>query len=198
MTLWLLASNVLLLILVGGLGFLVLSLARQIGVLHERTAPLGLLRQAPGLKLGEIVPSLQAPNLFGRQVDLTQPALDGHALALLFVAPDCPVCSSVLPAFRTLTQSQTGTAPLAGYLVSDGTRVDDCRAYADSRDVDPRRYLISQALAVQMQVRLLPFLVVIDAEGRLRAQEAVQDSRALARVLSRLHLPQPGEPLPTH
>ena len=190
MTLWLLASNVLLLILLGGLGFLVLPLARQIGVLHERTAPLGLLRQAPGLKLGEIVPSLQAPDLFGREVDLTQA---GHALVLLFVAPDCPVCSSVLPAFRTLTQSQTGTISLSGYLVSDGTRIDDCRAYAESFDINPRRYLISQALAVQMQVRLLPFLVVIDAEGRLQAREVVQDSRALYRILSRLHLPEPGD-----
>jgi methylamine dehydrogenase accessory protein MauD len=189
MTLWLLASNVLLLILLGGLGFLLLSLARQIGVLHERTAPLGLLRQAPGLKLGEIVPSLQAPDLFGREVDLTQA---GHALALLFVAPDCPVCSSVLPAFRTLTQSQTGAAPVSGYLVSDGTRIDDCRAYAENCDIDPHRYLISQALAVQMQVRLLPFLVVIDAEGRLQAREMVQDSRALSRILSRLQLPEPG------
>lgn len=195
MTLWLLASNGLLLILVGGLGFLVLSLARQIGVLHERTAPLGLLKQAPSLKLGENVPSLQAPNLLGREVDLTQA---GRALALLFVAPDCPVCSGVLPAFRTLTQPEIGSAAVSGYLVSDGTRMDDCRAYAESGDIDPRRYLISQALAVQMQVRLLPFLVVIDAEGRLQAQEVVQDARALTRILSRLHLPRPGDLMPTH
>ncbi len=192
MTLWLLASNVLLLILLGGLGFLVLSLARQIGVLHERTAPLGVLRQAPGLKLGEMVPPLQAPDLFGREVDLSRV---GHGLALLFVAPDCPVCSSVLPAFRALTESQMGTKPLSGYLVSDGARIDECRVYAESCDINPRRYLISQALALQMQVRLLPFLVVIDAEGRLQAREMVQDSRALSRILSRLHLPESGDPV---
>jgi hypothetical protein len=86
-----------------------------------------------------------------------------------------------------------GTIPLSGYLVSDGARIDDCRAYAESCDIDPHRYLISQALAVQMQVRLLPFLVVIDAEGRLQAREIVQDSRALSRILSRLQLPEPGD-----
>lgn len=189
MTLWLLVSNGLLLVLLGGLGFVVLSLARQIGVLHERTAPLGLLRQAPGLKLGEVVPPLKAPDLLGGEVDLLQAAAGGRAVALLFVAPDCPVCGAVLPAFKTLTGAQDGMESVSGYLVSDGTRIDDCRAYAESGGFDPRRYLISQALAVQMQVRLLPFLVVIDAQGCLQAQEVVQDPRALARILSRLHLP---------
>ena len=187
MTLWLLVSNALLLVLLGGLGFVALSLARQIGVLHERTAPLGLLRKAPGLKLGEMVPPLKAPNLSGGEVDLMQEAAEGRAVALLFVAPDCPVCASVLPAFKTLTRD--GMDSVSGYLVSDGTRIDDCRAYAESAGFDPHRYLISQALAVQMQVRLLPFLVVIDDRGRLQAQEMVQDPRALARILSRLHLP---------
>ena len=46
---WLLVSNLLLLAVLGALALVVLSLARQIGILHERTAPLGLVSKSQGV-----------------------------------------------------------------------------------------------------------------------------------------------------
>jgi hypothetical protein len=62
---WLLLSDVALLVVVGGLAVVVVVLARQIGVLHERTAPAGALMQ----KAGEVerldLAGLQVENLAG-------------------------------------------------------------------------------------------------------------------------------------
>ncbi len=192
---WLLLSNLLLFGVLVGLGLVVVSLARQIGILHERTAPLGVLKASPPLRLGEVVPPLRASDLRGLEVDLTQAALRGEPHALLFVATDCSLCRSVLAEFKA--QIENPSRPLVGYLVGDGTGIDGYRAYAEDHGFDPRQFLVSQALAIQLQVRLLPFLVVIDGQGRLRVREAVQGPQALRRILDRSLLAPGDQPLST-
>jgi methylamine dehydrogenase accessory protein MauD len=65
-------STVLLWLAVGVLALLVLALARQVGVLHERVAPLGALMLDQGPKVGERAPIFEVKDLFGRP-----PALGG-------------------------------------------------------------------------------------------------------------------------
>jgi len=180
---WLLLSNLVLLAVVVGIGIVVLSLARQIGVLHERTAPLGLARQTPPVRVGERLPPLVATNLRGDDVDLDRVAAAGTHVALLFVATDCPICRTVAPVFQQRVDS--AGAGLAGYLVSDAA-TGAYRDHAAAARVDPDRCLVSGVLALQLQVRMLPFLVVMDPDGRLVARELVQGARALDRALAAL------------
>ena len=50
-------SHLLLWVVVLVLGVAVLALARQVGVLHERIAPMGALMMDSGPKVGELAPS---------------------------------------------------------------------------------------------------------------------------------------------
>jgi methylamine dehydrogenase accessory protein MauD len=178
---WLLVSNGLLLAVTVGMGVMVLSLARQVRMLHQRTAALGLARRAPPVRVGERLPPLVAENLRGDDVDLDVIAAGGSHVALLFVAAACPICRTVAPLFRQRVAS--AGVELAGYLVgSDGAGV--LRDDGVAAGFDPDHCLVGGLLALQLRVRLLPFLVVMDPQGRLVARELIQGARALDRTLS--------------
>ena len=174
---WLLISNVTLLAVVAGLGLVVFSLARQIGILHERTAPLGVLQTAPALEKGSEVPELEMPTLAGGQVGLRDASGAGQWAALLFIAADCPICKSVLPAY--LDQLHDNRASLQGFWVSDGTDMGAYPAYAEAHGLDEERYLVSHELGLHLQVRQLPSLVLIDDQARLVLNGVVQSPRQL-------------------
>ena len=178
---WLLIVNLLLLVVLLGLGVVVLSLARRVGVLQERTAALRLARQTPSVRIGQRLPPLVATNLDGDDVDLDVLASGGRHVALLFVASDCPICRTVAPAFR---QRVANAGPgLAGFLVgSDAAQA--LREHGAAAGIEPAHCLLGSLLAFQLQVRVLPFLVVMDPSGRLLARELIQGERALDRTLS--------------
>src|SRR3954465_9731187 len=68
---------------IAALGLCVLALARQIGVLHERVAPVGALSMSKGPAVGQPVPRLTARTLEGREVVLGAPRSGGRRLLLL-------------------------------------------------------------------------------------------------------------------
>lgn len=179
---WLLISNLALLAVVAGLGLVVFSLARQIGILHERTAPLGMGRAAPKLEAGSDVPDLELPTLAGGRLSLRDASRVGHWSALLFVSADCPICKSILPAF--VDQIGDHGARLDGFWVSDGTDMAAYPAYAEAHGLDEERYLISQELGLHLQIRQLPSLVIIDADGRLVLNRVVQSPHQLQAIFA--------------
>ncbi len=174
---WLFVSNLLLLAVLGALALVVLSLARQIGILHERTAPLGLVAKNQGVEEGGEVPDLELPTLASGHVRLKDAARSGRWSALLFIGADCPICRSVLPAYLDMLGDRNSW--LEGYWVSDGSDMPSYPAYADANGIDPDRYLISQELALHLQVRQLPSIAIIDDQNRLVAGRVVQSPRQL-------------------
>jgi len=162
-----------------GLGLVVLSLARQVGILHERLSPAGMNRKAAGIEPGQPVPELTLVSLAGTPVGLA-----GAPSALLFVSADCPICRSVLPVFDDAAHR----AGYRGLCVADGLpgtdgRLPDYDAYAADRGLDPERFLVSQTLGLALGVRQLPALVRLDAEGRLVARDTITGPRELSRLL---------------
>lgn len=180
---WLFVSNLLLLAVLGALALVVLSLARQIGILHERTAPLGLVARNQAVEEGGEMPELELPTITGAHVRLRDPARAGHWSALLFVAADCPICRSVLPAYLDMLRDRQ--AWLEGFWVSDGSDMASYPTYAEAGGIDPERYLISQELALHLQVRQLPSLAIIDDHGRLAVSGVVQSPRQLRGLFER-------------
>jgi methylamine dehydrogenase accessory protein MauD len=174
---WLLISNVTLLAVVAGLGVVVFSLARQIGILHERTAPLGVLQAAPAMEQGSEVPELDMPTLAGGRVGLHDASDAGQWTALLFVAAQCPICKSVLPAY--LDQLHDNRAAIEGFWVGDGADMSAYPAYAEAHGMDEGHFLVSQELGLHLQVRQLPSLVLIDDQARLAVNRVVHSPRQL-------------------
>ena len=92
MTEAMIVSNVILWIVVIVLALVVLALARQVGILHERVAPAGALMPTSGPKVGELTEAMSIADINGRAVTVGGPNAGGMNTLIMFISPTCPVC----------------------------------------------------------------------------------------------------------
>src|SRR5215470_10149545 len=97
-----------------------LALLRQVGVLHERIAPLGALTIDKGPKEGENAPLFDLLDLRGRRVRIGGPNDAGRSTLLFFLSPTCPVCKKLLPILESLARAERRWLEIL--LASDGER----------------------------------------------------------------------------
>ena len=102
MTEALLVSNVILWVLVVVLALIVLALARQVGILHERVAPAGALMPTSGPRVGELTKAMNLTDLGGNEVIIGGENPQGEATFVLFISPTCPVCKSLVPTAKSV------------------------------------------------------------------------------------------------
>jgi methylamine dehydrogenase accessory protein MauD len=169
-------SNVVLWVVVASLLVVVLALMRQLGVLHERIAPVGALMLNRGLAVGDKAPVLDVPDLNGAMMRIGESRADGKSLLLLFVSPTCPVCKSLLPIVKSSGRDERGWLDIV--LASDGD-LEEQRAFARSHSLDTAAYVLSAPLGVTYQVSRLPFAALIDEAGILRARGLVNSREHL-------------------
>src|SRR6266403_275610 len=193
MTQALLVSNAVLWMVVVLLGCVVAALARQIGVLHERVAPAGALMVGKGPAVGEPAPFVRALDLTGTVRDLGGPGAEGRSTLLFFLSPTCPVCKTLLPVLRQVARRERDWLGIV--LASDGAR-DEHEAFVRAERLESFPYVLSPALGITYQVGKLPYAVLLDAAGVVRARGLVNTrehldslceraTRALARRTSR-------------
>ena len=166
----LIVSNVVLWVAVAALTALVVALMRQIGVLHERVAPAGALVAGAGPTVGESAPMLAVTDWLGgaRVVGGTDP--DGRSTLLLFVSPTCPVCKTMLSIATTALRAERGGPRLV--LASDGPRAEH-EAFVRAHALDDLPYILSTELGLAYRVGKLPYAVLIDERGVIRAKGLV-------------------------
>jgi methylamine dehydrogenase accessory protein MauD len=169
-------SNVVLWVVVASLLVVVLALMRQLGVLHERIAPVGALMLNRGLAVGDKAPVLDVPDLNGATMRIGESRADGKSLLLLFVSPTCPVCKSLLPIVKSSGRDERGWLDIV--LASDGD-LEEQRAFARSHNLDAAAYVLSAPLGVTYQVSRLPFAALLDEAGILRARGLVNSREHL-------------------
>lgn len=166
----LLVSNVALWVAVLVLAAVALALARQVGVLHERVAPVGALVTGPGPKVGEAAPRLDLEDLGGGPVAIGGPAPDGRSTLVLFLSPSCPVCGTLLPVLQSVARGERGW--LRVVLASDGPRAEH-EAFVRDRGLEAFPYVLSLELGLAFRVARLPHAVLVDGAGVIRAQGLV-------------------------
>lgn len=166
MTEALLVSNLILWGVVTLLGVVTLALARQIGVLYERVAPAGALIIDKGPRVGERAPLFELPDLAGRPLKLGGLSPEGRSTVLLFVSPTCPVCKKLLPIAKSLVKGERA-ADLV--FASDGDEEEQRRFVARER-LEPFPYVLSRELGMAYQIGKLPYAVLIDGAGVVRAK----------------------------
>lgn len=174
MTEALVVSNLLLWVLVLVLGAVVVALTRQIGLMHERIAPVGALMQEQGPRIGRPAPEVEAVDLDGLRVKVGGA---GPRTLVFFLSPTCPVCDSLLPTLRSVVHDETNKVQLI--LASDGGTPDEHRAFVESRGLEDVPYLVSTELGLAFQVAKLPTAVLIDERGILRARGLVNSREHL-------------------
>ncbi|MEI8296660.1 MAG: methylamine dehydrogenase accessory protein MauD [Pseudomonadota bacterium] len=172
----LLLSNLVLWAVVIALCLVVLALLRQIGVLHERIAPVGALMLAKGLKIGELAPSVPVADLAGRSVSIGGERADGRTQLLMFVSPTCPVCKVLLPVLKSSRKSEQSWLDIV--LASDGDFVEQS-AFVREQGLEMFPYVLSAPLGISFQVSRLPYAVLIDEQGVLRARGLINSREHL-------------------
>ena len=166
----LLVSNGLLWLLVCVLSLVVIALTRQVGLLHERVAPVGALAIERGPVVGELAPERSFANLDGGTIRIGGKDPEDQKTLLFFLSPTCPVCATLLPTLRAMIGSPGSDTRLL--FASDGPRAAH-ESFCKEKDISPVDYILSRELGLTYEVAKLPFAVLIDASGTIRAKGLV-------------------------
>ena len=152
------------------------ALARQVGVLYERVAPMGALITDAGPKLGEAAPQFELPALNGTRVAIG--GMRSQSQLLFFLSPTCPVCKKLLPILKSAAQAERSW--LQVLLASDGEATQHLAFYSDAK-LNEFPYILSSELGMTYRVSRLPYAVLIDERGDARLADfgiarAIRDS----------------------
>lgn len=170
----LLYSNLLLWVVVLVLGAVVFGMVRQIGVLHERVAPMGALANDRGPDVGEMAPDMKIAGMDGGLVSIGGPVPGGRSRLLLFVSPSCPICKKLLPIARSFASGER----LDVVIVGDGD-VTEQREMIRANGLEGIPYVNSPQVGMAFQVGKLPYAILIDEDGVIRAKGLVNSREHL-------------------
>ncbi|MFQ5415791.1 MAG: methylamine dehydrogenase accessory protein MauD [Myxococcota bacterium] len=166
----LILSNLLLWGVVAALAAVVLALLRQIGVLHERISPAGALVGRENPRVGEEAPVLALSDWNERALTVGGPSAEGRGTLLLFTSPTCPVCRTLLPQLRSICAAEDRDIRLI--VASDGPRSEHVD-FVREHDLERDAYVLSADLGIAYQVGRLPYAVLLDELGVVRARGLV-------------------------
>ncbi len=181
MTEALLVSNIILWVLVVVLALIVLALARQVGILHERVAPAGALMPTSGPKVGELTEAMTLSDLGGNEVIIGGANPDDKATFVLFISPTCPICKSLVPTAKSLVRREGKRMRLV--FASDGDKIEQHEAYARDLSLDDYHYVISEGLGLAYEVSKLPFALLIGGDGALHSKGLVNTREHLESLV---------------
>lgn len=162
-----------------GLIAVVLAMARQIGILYERVAPMGALMMDMGPKVGDAAPQMSMTAINGHAVSIGYP--QQKSTLLFFLSPTCPVCKKLLPILHSLRRAEQPWLQIV--FVSDGDRSEH-EAFARGPQIDGLPYVLSGDLGRRFQVGKLPHAVLIGADGRVRAKGLVNSREQLESLIT--------------
>ena len=157
----------------------VFALARQIGVLYERVAPMGALMMDEGPKVGDLSPMFNLTTLTGARVQVGAPG--AHSTLVFFVSPTCPVCKKLIPVLRS--SAKVENAWLRVVLASDGDEAKQ-RAFYEGAGLSDFPYVLSSDLGMAFKVGKLPFAVLIDEQGKVRAKGLINSREQLESLFT--------------
>jgi methylamine dehydrogenase accessory protein MauD len=163
---------------IAGLAFCVFALARQVGVLHERVAPVGALSMSKGPAVGERVPRLAATSVEGREVVIGAPRASGRRVLLRFVSAHCPICKVLLPVAKRFAREDV----LDLILVGDAP-LEEQRALIEKFELRGLDFINSPQVGLTFQVGKLPFAVLIGTDATLIAQGLVNSREHLESLV---------------
>lgn len=168
-------SQILLWIAVIVLATVVAALARQVGILHERIAPAGALSLHQKVNVGDVASPMALTTIDGQSLTVGGKR-KARSQLLFFVAPDCPVCKSLLPVVKSSARAESGWLDVL--LASDGNEPAQRRMIMD-QGLAGIPFVLSEALGRTFGVAKLPYAVLIDENGKVAS---------LGLVNSREHL----------
>ena len=172
-------SNVVLWIVVLVQIGIIFALARQIGILFERVSPVGAMISDAGPALGDKVAPLALPNLNGPGLTLGSAA--GKSQLIFFLSTSCPICKALLPVLKSIRTDEAGWLDVI--LASDGREALH-RRLVEAEALQAFPYVLSSELGMSFRVSKLPFAVLIDQNGTVRAKGLVNSREQLESLFT--------------
>ncbi|HSH72129.1 MAG TPA: methylamine dehydrogenase accessory protein MauD [Methylophilaceae bacterium] len=161
-------------ILVIALLIMVFAMARQIGILFERITPVGAMINDAGPKIGDASPVFNLVSLMGNEVVIGSKR--PHSTLVFFLSPTCPICNKLLPAIKSVQSSEGRWLDVV--LASDG-EADKHIDFINKHGLADFPYVLSQPLGTAYRVSRLPFAVLLDADGVVRAKGLINSREQL-------------------
>jgi methylamine dehydrogenase accessory protein MauD len=161
-------------ILILVLAVMVFGLTRQIGILLERVAPMGAMINDHGPEVGEMAPTLRLKSIANEVVQIGGPSAAGRTTLLMFVSPTCPVCKKLLPIAKSFSDRENFQVILVG----DGD-IEQQQRMIRKEGLQALTYLIGPEVGMAFQVGKLPYAILIDGEGVIRAKGLVNSREHL-------------------
>ena len=175
----LMISNAILWLLLLGVIVALWALARQVGILYERVAPMDALITDAGPKLGEVAPKFELPALNGAAISIGgQRPL---SQLLFFLSPTCPVCKKLLPILKSASNAEREWLQVV--LASDGEATQHQAFYRDAK-LTEFPYVLSSDLGMTYRVSRLPYAVLIDETGAIRAKGMINNREQLESLFN--------------
>jgi methylamine dehydrogenase accessory protein MauD len=167
---------VLLLVMAG----LQLALLRQVGVIHERIAPMGALTLDKGPKEGENSPLFDLLDIRKRRIKIGGTSASGKSSLIFFLSPSCPVCKKMLPILKSSARTESNWLEIL--LASDGELAEHER-FVNAQSLGDFPYILSQDLGMTYRVGKLPYAVLIDETGVVRAKGLINTREHLESLI---------------
>lgn len=158
-------------------------LARQIGVLFERIAPMGALVNESGPKVGDQTPAFTLNSLTGGAVHIGSGK--DNAMLVFFLSPTCPVCKKLLPILRSVKASEKDWLDVV--LASDGEEEKHQR-FINHAGLTDFPYVLSTELGLGYRVSRLPYAVLLDKTGVIRAKGLINSREQLESLFNAMEL----------
>jgi methylamine dehydrogenase accessory protein MauD len=151
------------------LGAICLALVRQVGILYERMMPAGALMIDKGPAVGTIAPTFELLDIAERPVKVGGLSAKKRNTLVFFLSPTCPVCKKLLPLLPSIQARENATDIV---LASDGD-ITEHAAFYGKTGLSKYPYVLSQELGLAYQIGKLPYAVLLDDEGKVRAKGLV-------------------------
>jgi methylamine dehydrogenase accessory protein MauD len=181
----LIISQVLLWVLVLAMAGMLLALLRQVGVLHERVAPMGALTIDRGPKEGENAPVFDLKDLRQRPVKIGGANETGKSKLVFFLSPTCPVCKKLLPIVKSIAQKESRRLDVI--LASDGETAEHER-FVRAQRLEAFPYVLSADLGMTYRIGKLPYAVLIDEAGVIRAKGLINTREHLESLIEAMEM----------
>ena len=160
-------------------GLMVLGLARQIGVLHERVAPLGALTTRTAVGVGDRAPEFDLVDLAARTIHIGGARRRAQPVAAVRLADLPDVQEAPARPARSRTASAAG---LDVVLMGDGDRPSHEAMVAEHRLQD-LPLVLAPIVGITLGIGKLPHAVLIDAAGVIRSSGIVNSREHLESLL---------------
>lgn len=142
-----------------------LALGRQVGILFERVSPMGALVNDSGPEVGQQTPLFNLPSLTGGAVALGP--RPGRSTLVFFLSPTCPVCKKLLPIIKSVRKAEGSWLDVV--FASDGEKGQHQR-FIETAELSSYPYVVSAELGLAYRVARLPYAVLLDQHGIIRAK----------------------------